>query len=274
MGQIVGVAATSHTFGTTEDAPETVERVSAGMAEIGRAIADSRPDVLVIASSDHLNNFTLDAQIALAVGIADEYQPLGDMGVPRTPLRGNREFGAGFAEFCAEVGFDLTPVENILPDHGIAFPNAFSNPDGRAALVPLYLNTVMSPTPSCARGYALGLALRRFVQTRRPEAERVAVIGSGGLSHWVCHPRSGEVNEAWDRRVIASMISGQGAELAGLTRSDILEEGGNGGLEIAAWAFAAGVAGNATGREIYYEPLTSWWTGMGGVLMNLDSELA
>ncbi|VVE10091.1 protocatechuate 3,4-dioxygenase [Pandoraea terrigena] len=274
MGRIVSAAATSHTFGASEGAEKAVERVRAGMAEIGRAIADSRPDVLVIASSDHLNNFTLDAQIALAVGIADEYVPLGDMGVPRRPFRGNREFGAGFAAFCAEVGFDLTPLEIIQPDHGIGFPNAFSNPDGQAALVPLYLNTVMSPTPSCARGFALGQALRSFVKTCRPEGERVAIIGSGGLSHWVCHPRSGEVNEKWDLRVIDCLVSGQGAELTKLTRSEILDEGGNGGLEIAAWAFVAGVAGAATGRRIYYEPLTSWWTGMGGVLMSIADEAA
>ncbi|SAL80833.1 protocatechuate 4,5-dioxygenase [Caballeronia arvi] len=272
MGRIVSAAATSHTFGDSEGEAEAISRVCTGMASIGRAIADSRPDVLVVASSDHLNNFTLDAQIPLAIGIADEYQPLGDMGMPRTPVRGNREFGLGFAAFCAQAGFDLTPVENVLPDHGVAFPNAFSNPDAKAALVPLYLNTVMSPTPSCARAYALGVALRTYVEEERSAQERVAVIGSGGLSHWICHPRSGEVNEKWDRYVIDRLASGNGSELTKFTRDDILEQGGNGGLEIAAWAFIAGVAGTARGREIYYEPLTSWWTGMGGVLMDTDNE--
>ncbi|SDC47730.1 2'-aminobiphenyl-2,3-diol 1,2-dioxygenase, large subunit [Paraburkholderia lycopersici] len=241
------------------------------MAEIGREIANSNPTIVIVVSSDHLNNFTLDAQTSLAIGIADEYVPLGDMGVPRQSFHGDRMFAMAFANYCSETGFDLTPVEGIKPDHGIAFPNALCNREGRAALVPLYLNTVMNPPPSCARSFALGKALREFVETQRPHDERIAVVGSGGLSHWICLPRSGDVNEEWDRYVMDCLASGRGEELASLARQDILHDGGNGGLEIASWAFVAGATSGATGRSVYYEPLKAWWTGMGGVLMNLDA---
>lgn len=271
MGRIVSAAATSHTFGDSAADASAAARIQSGMAQIGRIIEQSQPDVLVVVSSDHLNNFTLDAQIPLAVGIADEYVPLGDMGVPKVVFPGSREFGSAFAAYCADIGFDLVPVENLRPDHGVGFPNAFSNPKGRAKLVPLYVNTVMTPSPSCARGYDLGKAFRAFVETKRPITERVAVLGTGGLSHWVCLPDSGRVNEAWDRQIMDYLVSGEGGKIASLSREEILREGGNGGLEIATWAFVAGASGDATGRAIYYEAMTSWWTGMGGVVMDIDA---
>ena len=48
------------------------------------------PDAVVIANSDHMNNFTLANQVTLAVGVADQFEPLGDMGIPRTPFVGCR----------------------------------------------------------------------------------------------------------------------------------------------------------------------------------------
>lgn len=267
MGKIVSVAATSHTFGSANGAEQATQRIVQGMAEISRHIVQSRPDVLVIVSSDHLNNFTLDAQIPIAIGTADEYRPLGDMGIPVQTFQGNRDFAQGFAQFSAEAGFDLVPVENISPDHGVAFPNAFCNPGG-AALVPLYLNTVMDPPPSCARAYKLGVTLANYIKTARPQSERVAVLGSGGLSHWICLPESGQVNADWDKHIIQTIIDGRGEELASISKAEILAQGGNGGLEIAAWAFAAGARKGQKGRKVYYEPMVSWWTGMGGVIMD------
>jgi len=29
--------------------------------------------------------------------------------------------------------------------------------------------------------------------------ERVALIGTGGISHWPVTPNSGKINESWDR---------------------------------------------------------------------------
>lgn len=84
MGQIVSAAAISHTFGASAEHDPAIARICVGMAAIGRAVAASSPDLLVVVSSDHLNNFTLDAQIPLAVGVADSYTPLGDMGVRRS----------------------------------------------------------------------------------------------------------------------------------------------------------------------------------------------
>lgn len=271
MGQIVSAAATSHTFGVSEGVEAQTKRIFDGIDRIGEAIRASKPDVMLIATSDHLVNFSLDFQIPLAVGISDSWVPYGDLGVPRAAFPGSRAFATELVAFAAQKDFDLVSVENVRPDHGLSVPNAIINRGLDIPVVPIYINTVMTPAPTCARSYALGRAVREFVELARPEHERVAVVATGGLSHWVCLPDSGRVNAAWDLHLIEQIISGQGAGLAELSFDSIMQDGGNGGLEVATWAFMAGATGASTGSLIYYEEMTAWWTGMGGILMNVSA---
>ncbi|WP_031364914.1 hypothetical protein [Caballeronia sordidicola] len=271
MGQIVSAAATSHTFGVADGVEEQAQRIFDGIDTIGRAIRASRPDVMLIVTSDHLNNFSLDCQIPLAVGISDRWTPLGDLGVPPDSFSGHRHFANGLINFGARKNFDLVAIENIRPDHGLAMPNAIVNRGATIPVVPIYINTVMTPAPTCARSYEFGKAVREYVQVARPDGERVAVVATGGLSHWICLPESGTVNGDWDRQIIEAVISGNGAALADLSFESIMLDGGNGGLEIATWAFMAGASGDSAGEQIYYEEMTAWWTGMGGVLMHIEA---
>lgn len=271
MGRIVSAAATSHTFGVSEGVEAQAQRIFDGIDRIGGAIRASKPDVLLIATSDHLVNFSLDAQIPIAVGISDEWMPYGDLGVPRNAFPGHREFSTELIAFAASHAFDLTAVENVRPDHGLAMPNAIVNRDLDIPVVPVYINTVMTPAPTCARSYALGKTVREFVELARPASERVAILATGGLSHWICLPDSGRVNALWDLRLIETVVSGRGKELAALSFDSIVSDGGNGGLEMATWAFMAGAVGERTGTLVYYEEMTAWWTGMGGVLMDMDA---
>jgi len=58
--------------------------------------------------------------------------------------------------------------------------------DGRAIpVVPILLNTYFPPNvPTAARCHDIGKALREIIETNRSDA-RVAIIASGGLSHFV-----------------------------------------------------------------------------------------
>jgi aromatic ring-opening dioxygenase catalytic subunit (LigB family) len=268
MGHIAGAFATSHTMFAPKGVEAQAERVWQGMLEIGRRVRTLAPDVIVLASNDHMNNFDLRLQVPFVVGVADEYTPLGDMGVPRTPFPGHRAFAEEFVRFAADHGFDLARAEELAPDHGMAFPNLVINPEGSYPVVPVYVNAAIDPVPSPARCWALGGVLRAMVEERRPAGERAVVVATGGLSHWLCDPQEGRVNEAFDRDVIGRLVSGRGAELARLTQATILEQAGNGGLELTAWLFAAGCLPGARGEQIYYEPMPAWITGMGGIALH------
>jgi hypothetical protein len=237
------------------------------MREIAGRIQSLDPDLLIIATNDHLNNFTLALQAPFTVGVADEYTPLGDMGIPKTSFPGSREFADGFVRFAAASGFDVARAEEIAPDHGLAFPNLVVNPGGRIPVLPFYINVANDIPPAPARVWALGGVLRDFVAGQRAAAERVVVLGAGGLSHWLCEPEQGRVNEAFDRMVIDRIVSGRGHELTALTSEDIRRDAGRSGLEVMHWMFAAATLPLAQGEEIFYEPMPEWITGMGGIAL-------
>lgn len=265
MGRLVGAFATSHTLFGPTGVEAQAERVWEGMLEIGRRVRAARPDVLVLAGNDHLNNFSLALQVPFVVGIADEYIPLGDMGIPRTAYRGTRAFAQAFVDFAQTRDFDLGRAEELKPDHGLALPNLLLNGDAAIPIMPLYINAAIDPPPTPRRCYALGRMLRDFVRDARPVEERCVVVATGGLSHWLCDPQEGRVNVEFDREFIDRLIGGEGEGLAGLSNAELLERGGNGALELGAWIFLAGCAPNARGECIYYEPIPQWITGMGGI---------
>jgi protocatechuate 4,5-dioxygenase beta chain len=96
----------------------------------------------------------------------------------------------------------------------------------------------------------------------------VAVIGSGGISHWVGTAEMGRVNERFDREILGYALRNDLAGLSNLSDAYILENGGNGGMEIRNWACAMGVLEGAEGEIIAYEAVPEWVTGLGFVQLH------
>ena len=183
----------------------------------------------------------------------------------RAPRPGHRGFAEALVAHASSRGFDLAKAEELQPDHGVALPMMFIDPARKVPIVPLLVNINMEPVPAPARCHALGGVLRETIDKHRPASERVAVLATGGLSHWLNIPRHGEVSEAFDRQVLGAFERGQPESLTRLTPAQIIEQGGNGGLEIVNWLLAAGAAPGWRGEVVYYEPMPEWFTGMGGM---------
>jgi aromatic ring-opening dioxygenase catalytic subunit (LigB family) len=267
MGRIIEGYGVPHVLFDRTGVEEAADRIFSGLLEIRDRIREAAPDLIVIVSNDHFNNFNLALQVPFVIGIADEYIPLGDMGLPKTPFTGNRSFAEQFVRFAADAGFDLARAEEISPDHGVALPLTILNTGATFPIVPIYVNVGIDSPPTPERSWRLGQTLKEMVETTRPTAERVVVIAAGGLSHWLCVPEEGRVNEEFDRDFIAKLTGGRGRELAQMTSAEILEQAGNGGLEVTSWILMAGALPGAKGEQIFYEPLPQWITGMGGVAL-------
>jgi len=266
MGHIVAGFGASHVLFPPDGVEAKAERIFSGLMEIRRRVRDLKPDVLVLAGSDHLNTFNLAMQVTLGVGIADEYTTLGDSGAPANTFQGHRDFGESFARFAARRDYELVQIEEVRPDHGMAIPKLIIDPHNEIPTVPVYINAVMPVPPSPGRCYRLGGVLKEMVETVRPEGERVVVVGLGGLSHWLCLPPQGRVAEAFDRDFMAKMVAGHSEELAKIKTEELLEASGNGGLELTAWLFMAGaMPRDARGETLFYEVMPEWITGMGGL---------
>jgi hypothetical protein len=268
MGRIVGGFATSHVLFPPAGVEAQAERVLGGMLEMRARIRALAPDVVVLAGSDHLNNFSLAMQVTLAVGVADEFTTLGDSGAPVVTFCGDRPFAEGLVRHAGRRDYELVQVEELRPDHGMAIPRLIIDPENALRVVPLYINCNMPAPPSPGRCYRLGGVLKEYVETVRPAGERVVVVGAGGLSHWLCRPEQGKVAAAFDQDFIERMISGRSEELAGLSAEQIEAESGNGGLELTAWLFMAGALPASRGETLFYEAIPEWISGMGGLSLS------
>ena len=269
MGKIVSAYATSHILFDPTPAADSAARVVAGMTQLGQSVEDANPDVLLMIVSDHMFNINLSVQPPFCVGVSDVYVSMGDMGIPPRPFTGHRDFALTLVEHAAQRGFDLAIAEGLKPDHSVALPLLFIKPWGAIPVVPLYVNINMFPVPSPARCCNLADVIREAIETKRPAQERVGVMGSGGLSHWLNIPGAGTVAAEFDQQCIDTIAAGQCADIAAMTASQIQERAGNGGLELLNWMMMARTVPAAKGEKIFYEPMPPWQTGLGGVVMTL-----
>jgi hypothetical protein len=157
------------------------------------------------------------------------------------------ELSAHVAERLPRDDFDITVLRR--QPEGRSLGHAFTFPRYRLGLapatpvVPVFVNTYYPPNvPSAARCYELGRALRRAVESWQASA-RVAVIASGGLSHFV-------VDEELDRLVLSGITDRDAGILGSLTRDQMR----SGTSEILNWIVAAGALENLSATVLDYVP--------------------
>ena len=126
----------------------------------------------------------------------------------------------------------------------------------------------MIPLKRC---YEFGRALRRACDRA---SERVAVIGTGGISHWPATPDSGKINEPWDREFLRKFLSNDREALIAYRDEDTWREAGQGGLEIRTYVALAGAAEGSTGELWFYAPIPIFSVGCTIAVMNLAKRAA
>ena len=109
-----------------------------------------------------------------------------------------------------------------------------------------------------------GQALRLAVESY-PEDIRVAVLGTGGLSHQLHGERFGFRNEEWDRRFMERIVNGPD-ELVELSHHDYMVQGGAEAVEMIMWLGMRGAMSPEVRlvHQNYYAPML---TGMGLLLL-------
>ena len=266
MGKIVAAYCTSHILMSRATVEPAADRVVAGMIQIQQRLHAARPDLVVIVSNDHMFNVGTGLEPPFVIGASRVYRACGDLGIPPTlQFPGDPEFAQAFVAHAAGQGFDLALLRNYRPDHGVSIPAMIASPRGATPIVPLLTNVNMTPAPTPKRCYALGRALREFIEQARPADERIGLLGTGGLSHWLALPRHGEIARDFDEEVLQLFAGGRADALSERSADEIVQAGGNGGLEVINWLVLAGAMGGARGRRIYYEPIETWMTGMAGI---------
>jgi hypothetical protein len=275
MATIVAACLTSHApnmTATPDAAPEQRRRVLAGLEQMRRRLEAARPDLAIMFVNDHVQNFFYDNLPAYCVGVGDRHwAPKGAaafLRIPQRQLPGAAAWGKALLAAGLEAGFDLAVSHDLEFWDDVSVPAHFLMPEGTLPILPVLTNCVAPPLPTPRRSCQLGQLVRRFID-ERPGAERVALIATGGISHWIGVPNTGHINPDWDRWVLATIAEGRGEALAALTWDEIERDGGNGGQEIRNWISLLAAVPGVKGEVMVYEPVKEWLTGCGAVWMQL-----
>ena len=277
MATIVAGCMTSHGPNITAKPvitdPQQRVRFVKAMEDARRRLEAARPDVLVVFSNDHLQNFFYNNMPAFCVGIGEAYlaPSAGGSQLLRIPVRrlpGANEWGKALLKAGFDAGFDLAYSHELEFWDDVSVPLHFLMPEATVPIVPILTNCVAPPLPSPRRSYELGGFVRAFIQSR-PAGERVALVGSGGISHWIGIPGHGSINPDFDHMILRSIEQGLGHTLAGLTYDEIERDGGNGGQEVRSWIAVLGALHGHKGELLYYEPVPDWLVGAGTVWMTV-----
>lgn len=231
-------------------------------------MAEHPPDVALIIYNDHANGLDLDVVPTFGIGTAERYR-VADEGYGPRPVPdvvGAPELSLHLVEALVDDGFDLTVYQELDVDHGCTVPlSVFCPEPGDAwpcAVVPLLVNVINYPQPTGARCWALGKAIGRAIDRFEPDV-RVAVFGTGGLSHQLAGSRAGFINSDFDRTFL-ERIETDPASLATLAREDWIREAGSEGIEMIMWLVMRGALDDTVRRvhSTYHVPASNTAAGL------------
>jgi aromatic ring-opening dioxygenase catalytic subunit (LigB family) len=262
---LVFAAACSHAPGITGRAeradPAVRDAFYASLDTLRQRLETSRPDALIIVAAEHFANFFMDNMPAYCMGMAEHYEgPIEDeqwLGIARRKVPGNAELSRRLVQDVMQE-IDLAYAQEWKFDHGIMVPLNFLTPRYDLPVIPVNINCQGPPLTPLHRTYAFGRALRRACDN---QPERIALLGTGGISHWPATPDSGTINEAWDREFLERFIANRREELIGYTDEETFREAGQGGFEIRTFITVAGATEGAAGELLFYAPIPIFAVG-------------
>lgn len=248
--------------GRADQADPAVHRALVdAFGELRDAIAASRAEALVVVAAEHFANFFMNNMPSFAIGMADAYEgPIEDPGwlrIDRFRAPGDRDLSARLIGEVMQT-VDVAYAEEWKFDHGIAVPLSFLTPDFDVPIVPVNVNCQGPPLAPLHRAWAFGEALRRAADA---VPERIALIGTGGISHWPATPDSGKINEEWDRDFLDRWCRNDRDALLDYDDLSVYADAGQGGFEIRTFITVSAAARGAQGRVHFYEPIPIFAVG-------------
>jgi 2,3-dihydroxyphenylpropionate 1,2-dioxygenase len=257
MGEIVAAVGTCHTpymfTRPPDEKPEQLDQAGAGMAELGKVLDETKPDVIIFFGSDHVETFSVTCVPTFAI-IAGS-RAIAKFAGREYNLPVHREMAEDLLnKLVVDHNFDVAYSEDAELGHAFAVP--FEHVIGKRDIpvIPFFTNVYVPPLPTPKRCAALGKAIAEIVKGR---GERVAVIASGGMSHFPGTKKYLSPEFDFDRWLIAEFEAGNTSALLNMTGTQ-LDEVGN--TEMLTWAMMFGAIGPQPGTLVDYIP--TWHHGL------------
>ncbi|MCC2096197.1 MAG: gallate dioxygenase [Hyphomicrobiales bacterium] len=260
MARIIGGIGASHspTIGFARDTNKQDDPawkpIFDGFAEVRKWVQDQKIDTLFIVYNDHITSFFFDHYSAFALGVDDIYHPADEGGGPRDvpPAKGHAALARHVGAALVADEFDMSFFQGKPLDHGCLSPLSMLGDETgpwQGNIVPLQVGVLQLPIPNARRCYKLGKSLRKAIQSFPDDNLRVAIVGTGGLSHQVHGERAGFINEDWDREFL-SLIEIAPEQLVEKRLADFASLGGMEGAEVIMWLVMRGALSD-TVRKVH-----------------------
>ena len=257
MGEIVAAVGTCHTpymfTRPPDENPQQLDQAGAAMRELGKVLDETRPDAILFFGSDHVETFSVTCVPTFAI-IAGSRAIARFAGREHT-LPVHRELAEDILDkLVVDHNFDLAYSEDAELGHAFSIPFEYVIGGRNIPVVPFFTNVYMPPLPTPRRCAALGQAVAEIVRGRK---ERVAVIASGGMSHFPGTRKYLHPEFDFDRWLVSQFETGNADALLNMTGTQ-LDEVGN--TEMLNWATMFGAIGPQEGELIDYIP--TWHHGL------------
>lgn len=309
MAKIIAGVAMSHSpMIMTNEAGggEKGQRFLQTAAKMKKYLEDLGADVIVLVSDDHFNSYFYDHMPSFTIGIG-ECEGWGDWQIPKYNIPVQQDLAKHILTTSLENNVDFAFTLKMKVDHGHTQGIYFLNPDLKIPVVPIAVNTSAPPLPTMDRCFQIGEVVRKAIESWDNDL-KVAIVASGGLSHWVPIPKidsekpedqsliqvlkngrqeieqldeylhtretrvtrikSGPVNEQVDREFLRLVSEKDYGALRSWSSEFIEEHLGNGGQEIHNWLVLLGALQSFEVSVACYEPIPEWVTGMAIVQFN------
>src|SRR3954452_8849865 len=198
-----------HIFSTNANAePAHVDRVQAAATGIGARLKAMAPDLWIIFSNDHAEQFFLGAAPPFTIHVGNEAH--GSFAGRQFHWQVPSEIGFEIVRQMYRQGFDPAFTSTAKIDYAIGIPLTHLGIED--AVLPIYVNAYLPPQPTMERCYAFGQALARAVSAM---GLRTVILSSGGMSHFPGTDRYSNPELDWDHKVLSKLAEGNLKSLIG-----------------------------------------------------------
>jgi 2,3-dihydroxyphenylpropionate 1,2-dioxygenase len=224
-------------------------------------IAASGAEALIVIAAEHFGNFFMNNMPAYCMGIGGSYEgPIEDpewLKIERRTIPGAPDLGRRLTREVMQT-VDTAYAEEWKFDHGIMVPRHFLTPAYDLPVIPVNINCQGPPLTPLHRAWAFGEALRRASDA---VPEKIAIVGTGGISHWPATPDSGKINEQWDRDFLDRLLRNDKDALLDYKDDETYRDAGQGGFEIRTFIAVAAAAGGQGELQFYTAELPIFAVG-------------
>ena len=255
----------SHAPGITGRAqradPAVRDAFYASLDELRLRLEAARPDAIIVVAAEHFANFFMNNMPAYCIGMGESYEgPIEDeewLGIERHEIPGAPELSQRIIGAMLPR-IDVAYAQEWKFDHGIMVPLHFLTPRYDLPVIPANINCQGPPLTPLHRAWIFGEALRRACD-RVPE--KIALVGTGGISHWPATPDSGKINEPWDRAFLDRLMRQDKDALLAYSDEETYRDAGQGGFEIRTFIAVAAAAGGPGELQFYTAELPIFAVG-------------